>query len=182
MCARIEDEPRFRGLIAGWIAEGSVPSYPLFMGETEKKQKKRKRKYDKEAQEAEEMRREMGLKDDGMYRTNTYILKNSLNMWTSTKCCSPYQVGLLLLRWNVHYIPPTISDLVVSFFITADDDGLKSIIKARQQDREKQIGSFFDDLEQKYAKKPKKRKTIFNDKETHSVSNSKKGTRKKGKK
>ena len=104
MCAHIEDEPRFRGLIAGWIAEGSVPSYPLFMGETEKKQKKRKRKYDKEAQEAEEMRREMGLKDDGMYRTNTYILKNSLNTWTSTNCCSSYQVGLLLLIWNVYYI------------------------------------------------------------------------------
>lgn len=71
---------------------------------------------------------------------------------------------------------------LVSFFITADDGGLKSIIKARQQDREKQLGSFFDDLEQKYAKKPKKRKTIFNDKETNSVSNSKKGTKKKGKK
>lgn len=73
MCAGIDDEPRFRGLIAGWIAEGSVPSYPSFVNETEKKQKKRKRKYDKEAEEAKAMRKEMGLTDEGMLYLNEHV-------------------------------------------------------------------------------------------------------------
>ena len=37
------------------------------------------------------------------------------------------------------------------------ENDLQALIKARQQDREKQLGSFFDQLEAKYAtKKPKK--------------------------
>ena len=62
MCATIDDEPRFRGMIAEWIAEGSVPSYPAFVGESVRKQKKRKRKFEKEAIECEELKEELGIK------------------------------------------------------------------------------------------------------------------------
>ena len=67
MCAEIEDEPRFCGLIACWIADGSVPSFPAFTGETEAKRQKRKRKRETEAKEAEKMREELGLGDDSKY-------------------------------------------------------------------------------------------------------------------
>ena len=59
LCATIEDEPRFRDLIGQWIAEGSVPEFPAFVGESEKKRQSRKRRYQKEAKEAEEALREM---------------------------------------------------------------------------------------------------------------------------
>ena len=61
MCAQLEDEPRFRGMIAQWIAEGSVPSYPAFTGESDKTKKKRRRKFEKEAKEAEDMKNELGI-------------------------------------------------------------------------------------------------------------------------
>lgn len=74
MCSDIDDEPRFRGLIAGWIAEGSVPSYPAFIGETEAKRKKRKRKREAEAKEAEEMKKELGLGDESKNNNTATLL------------------------------------------------------------------------------------------------------------
>ena len=59
LCADSEDEPRFRGLIAQWIAEGSVPNFPAFSGETEKQRKRRRKKYEEEAREAKEALEEM---------------------------------------------------------------------------------------------------------------------------
>ena len=60
LCATIDDEPRFRELIEGWIEEGSVPAFPSFVGEKKSKRKARKRKHDEEAREAEEALRQMG--------------------------------------------------------------------------------------------------------------------------
>ena len=60
LCATVEDEPRFRDLIGQWIAEGSVPEFPAFVGESERKKQSRKRRYQEEAKEAEEALREMG--------------------------------------------------------------------------------------------------------------------------
>ena len=60
LCATIDDEPRFRGLIEDWIEEGSVPAFPSFVSEKKSKRKARKRKHDEEAREAEEALREMG--------------------------------------------------------------------------------------------------------------------------
>ena len=53
LCATIEDEPRFRELIEGWIAEGSVPGFEKFTKESKAKRRSRKRKWDAEAKEAE---------------------------------------------------------------------------------------------------------------------------------
>lgn len=64
MCAEVEDLPRFHGLIACWIAEGSVPSFPAFTSETNATRQKRKRKREAEAKEAEKMKEELGLGDD----------------------------------------------------------------------------------------------------------------------
>ena len=60
LCATIEDEPRFRELIEGWIKEGSVPEFPAFVGETKSKRKARKRRHDEEAMEAQEALKDMG--------------------------------------------------------------------------------------------------------------------------
>ena len=60
LCATIDDEPRFRELIEGWIEEGSVPAFPSFVSEKKSKRKARKRKHNEEAKEAEEALREMG--------------------------------------------------------------------------------------------------------------------------
>ena len=60
LCATIEDEPRFRELINGWIEEGSVPAFPTFVGETKAKRKARKRRHDEEAKEAQETLKDMG--------------------------------------------------------------------------------------------------------------------------
>ena len=32
LCARIEDEPRFRAMIDSWIQDGSVPEFPAYSG------------------------------------------------------------------------------------------------------------------------------------------------------
>jgi len=61
LCTTIDDEPRFRDLIGQWIAEGSVPKFPAFVGESEEKRRLRKRRYEEEAREAEEE----ALKDMG---------------------------------------------------------------------------------------------------------------------
>ena len=55
LCATVEDEPRFRDLIGQWIAEGSVPEFPVFVGESEKKRQSWKRRYKEEAKEAEKV-------------------------------------------------------------------------------------------------------------------------------
>ena len=60
LCATVENEPRFRDLIGQWIAEWSVPEFPAFIGESERKKQSRKRRYQEEAKEAEEALREMG--------------------------------------------------------------------------------------------------------------------------
>ena len=60
LCATVEDEPRFKDLIGQWIAEGSVPEFPAFVSESEKRRQSRKRRYKEEAKEAEEALREMG--------------------------------------------------------------------------------------------------------------------------
>ncbi len=51
LCADVEDEPRFRGMIAEWIAEGSVPPYRAFTHETERKKLKRQKTYEKDYEE-----------------------------------------------------------------------------------------------------------------------------------
>lgn len=65
----MNDEPRFMGLIAEWIADGSVPSYPAFSGETEEKRKKRKRKFEKENTECDALKNELGI---GKYWLSSY--------------------------------------------------------------------------------------------------------------
>lgn len=59
LCGTVEDEPQFRDLIVQWIAEGSVPEFLVFVGESEKKRQSRKRRYQEETKEAEEALREM---------------------------------------------------------------------------------------------------------------------------
>ena len=51
LCADIDDEPRFMGTIAGWIAEGSVPPYHAFTHKTERKKRKRQKAYEKDREE-----------------------------------------------------------------------------------------------------------------------------------
>lgn len=92
MCSDIDDEPRFRGLIAGWIAEGSVPSYPAFIGETEAKRKKRKRKTEAEAKEAEEMKKELGLGDESKDNTACYFVNISFWLMHFLSCDSQVTV------------------------------------------------------------------------------------------
>ena len=70
LCATVEDEPRFRDLIGQWIEEGSVPKFPAFVGESEKKKRSRKRRYQEEAKEAEEALREMGADSSECGREN----------------------------------------------------------------------------------------------------------------
>lgn len=41
-------------MIGQWIAEGSVPKFPAFVGESEEKRRLRKRRYEEEARETEE--------------------------------------------------------------------------------------------------------------------------------
>lgn len=62
MCT-VDDEPRFRDIIDGWIEEGRVEAYPAYTAEADKKKKQRKRKAAKEAVEAEVAKKELGLGD-----------------------------------------------------------------------------------------------------------------------
>lgn len=50
----LEDEDRFRQMIGGWIADGSVPAFPAYVNEKPAALKKRMDKAKKEAAEAEE--------------------------------------------------------------------------------------------------------------------------------
>jgi len=56
-----KDEGRFRGIIEGWIEDGSVPSFAKFVNEDEKKAKRRLKKAMKEEKEAEEYAKELGV-------------------------------------------------------------------------------------------------------------------------
>ena len=53
LCGTVEDEPQFRDLIGQWIAEGSVPEFPAFVGESEKKRQSQKRSYQEETKGAD---------------------------------------------------------------------------------------------------------------------------------
>ena len=61
LCCTFEDEDRFRTIIDSWIAEGAVPDFPAYSGETKKAKKKRRRRAEKEADEAEELKAELGI-------------------------------------------------------------------------------------------------------------------------
>ncbi|XP_063603397.1 dnaJ homolog subfamily C member 9-like [Penaeus indicus] len=63
LCCTIEDEPRFRKLIQGWIKKNEVRAFENFTRENKHKKEARKRKADREAEEAEEMKKELGLGD-----------------------------------------------------------------------------------------------------------------------
>ncbi|ORZ33915.1 hypothetical protein BCR44DRAFT_1437293 [Catenaria anguillulae PL171] len=62
-CSTVDDEDRFAALIREAIEQGKVEAYARFMHEDPKAKKKRKREAEREAKEAEEMARELGLKD-----------------------------------------------------------------------------------------------------------------------
>lgn len=121
MLATINDEARFTGLIAQWIADGSVPSYPAFTGETEKKKRKRKRKLEKEEKECDDLKNELGI---GKFWNNLSITTKTLIV-------------------------------MIDYIIGSSSSSLTSLIQANQAKRGKELGSFFDELEKKYAKKPK---------------------------
>lgn len=57
----LEDEPRFKQIISDSIKNGEVDAYDKFTKESKKKASKRKAKFEKEAEEAEKMRKEMGI-------------------------------------------------------------------------------------------------------------------------
>jgi DnaJ family protein C protein 9 len=65
LCCTDEDEERFTGLILGWIEKEEVPYLKAFRKLTAKETKKRQRKANKEAAEAEELAKELGMKDQG---------------------------------------------------------------------------------------------------------------------
>ncbi|XP_030028084.2 dnaJ homolog subfamily C member 9 [Manduca sexta] len=60
--ARTEHEPRLREIINEMIESGEVPAYKAFTHEPEKKRQKRIAKENREAEEAEELKKEMGMK------------------------------------------------------------------------------------------------------------------------
>jgi len=68
LCCSQEDEPRLRNIISDAIQTGEVTPFPAFTQESERKRKARERRFEKERQEAEEMKREMGLgeQDDSL--------------------------------------------------------------------------------------------------------------------
>jgi len=63
LCSTVEDEPRYRKIINKWIKNEDVPAFDVFTKDNKKAQEKRKRKAAVEADEAEEMKRELGLGD-----------------------------------------------------------------------------------------------------------------------
>ena len=63
-------------MIAQWIAEGSVPSYPAFVKEDVRKRKKRQRKFEKEEEECEQLKKELGLKQGIPDYKITYLLRD----------------------------------------------------------------------------------------------------------
>ncbi|KAI4901980.1 hypothetical protein NFI96_018593, partial [Prochilodus magdalenae] len=61
LCCDHDDEPRVRDILQRAVDAKDVPAYKAFTHESTKKKANRKRKAKKEQQEAEEMRKEMGL-------------------------------------------------------------------------------------------------------------------------
>jgi len=59
--ASVDDEERFRSLLAPFIESKEIPTYKQFVNENAKKAKLRKTKAEKEAKEAEEHAKELGL-------------------------------------------------------------------------------------------------------------------------
>jgi len=59
--ASVDDEERFRSLLAPFIESKEIPTYKQFVNENAKKAKQRKTKAEKEAKEAEEHAKELGL-------------------------------------------------------------------------------------------------------------------------
>ncbi|XP_068631029.1 dnaJ homolog subfamily C member 9 [Battus philenor] len=59
--ARTEHEPRLRGILMEMIDKGEIPTYKIFTHEPAKKRQKRIAKENREAQEAEELKSELGL-------------------------------------------------------------------------------------------------------------------------
>ena len=102
MCAREEDEQRFRVIIDEMIADKEVEAFPAYKKKDKKEKAKRKRAAETEAAEAEEAAAELGL--------------------------------------------------------GAGEEGLRSLILARQADRGARAEGFLDGLAAKYATKPKKGK------------------------
>ncbi|KAK7065689.1 DnaJ subfamily C member 9 [Halocaridina rubra] len=76
LCTTIDDEARFRKIIKGWIKKKEVPNFRNFSGESKRKKDARKRKAAAEAEEAEEMKKEMGLGND-MDSLQALILKKN---------------------------------------------------------------------------------------------------------
>lgn len=56
LCSGVDDEPRYEELLRGWIAGGTLPDFPKFSQETDKKRRKRKATYEREAKEAKKMK------------------------------------------------------------------------------------------------------------------------------
>lgn len=52
----MDDEPRYAQLLRGWIHDGTLPDFPKFSQETDKKKRKRKAMYNREAKEAKKMK------------------------------------------------------------------------------------------------------------------------------
>ncbi|KAG9267572.1 hypothetical protein AMEX_G18427 [Astyanax mexicanus] len=61
LCCEHGDEPRIREILQNAIDAEDIPAYKAFTHESTKKKVNRKRKAKKEQQEADEMRKEMGL-------------------------------------------------------------------------------------------------------------------------
>lgn len=64
LCSTQEDEPRIADIIQGAIDSGDLPAFRAFTHESKQKKSVRKRKADKEQKEAEEMKKELGMKSD----------------------------------------------------------------------------------------------------------------------
>ena len=116
LCATVEDKPRFRDLIGQWIAEGSVPEFPAFVGESEKKRQSLKRRYQEEAKEAEEALRLMRADtSEGEERVKEYVGEGVVDclvqrikggVWTEHNtlppvCKHPCKcIAILSIQWN----------------------------------------------------------------------------------
>lgn len=61
----IQEEDRYKGILQSLIASKDVQAFPKFTKETLAKSTKRKKKLKSEAKEAENMRKELGLDNDG---------------------------------------------------------------------------------------------------------------------
>jgi len=69
MCAREEDEERFRGILKEMISNKEVEKFKSFSKEDKKEKKARKRAAATEAAEAEEAAAELGLNDENSLRS-----------------------------------------------------------------------------------------------------------------